>query len=172
MRIDLRDDQRRVIGSIEADPAQRPTRVAVPGAGRDVFLTWEGAVDDGGHLRRCVACGCGDLFREKAFPQITGLVVVLAFAGAVIGALGFVTMPVLIVMIAILLFDAAILVFSRSRLVCYQCRSSYHHLSIARYHRSWDRAMAERHPPAPPAPRDVQATTESPLPSSGRESLA
>lgn len=146
MRIELRDEHRRRIGRIMVDPALRPTRVAVVDSDREVFLNWDTALDDAGHLRRCVACGCPDLFREKAFPQVTVFVVVLAFAGAVVGALGYATTPpMLIAMGIVLAIDIAILLFSRRRLVCYRCRTSYHGLPPARYHRSWDRSIAERY---------------------------
>ena len=151
MRIELRDESRRRIGRIEVDPALRPTRVMAAGGrssgDREVFLNWDTALDDAGQLRRCVGCGCTDMFREKAFPQVTALVVVLAFIGAIIGALGLATnLPVLILMACVLVLDVAILVFSRRRLVCYRCRSTYHNLPIARYHRAWDRSKAERFP--------------------------
>ncbi len=152
MRIEWRDLRRRRIGRVDVDPAARPTRVPVVERGvhapeREVFLQWEGALDDAGQLRKCLACGSNDLFKEKAFPQVTGLVIVMAFMGAIVGALGLATnLPVLLLLLAVLVLDVAILVFSRRRLVCYQCRSSYHELPIARYHRSWDRAVADRYP--------------------------
>jgi hypothetical protein len=166
MRVELRDDRRRRIGRVAIDPAQRPTRVTVQtphraarststGAAeavgvREVFLNWDSALDDAGQLRRCVACGCPELFREKAFPQVTAIVVMLAFVGGIIGALGLAeNLPFLIAMAVVLVLDVAILVFSRRRLVCYRCRSTYHHLPIARYHRGWDRSRAERFPPEP-----------------------
>lgn len=153
MRIELRDEKRRRVGRIEVDPAARPTRVHVQDGDRELFLDWDTALDDAGHLRRCVVCGCPDLFRAKAFPQVTGFVIVLAFAGATLGALGLATTPpVLIAMVLVLAADLAILLLSRQRLVCHRCRTSYHDLPIARYHRRWDRAVAERH--APPASRD------------------
>jgi hypothetical protein len=160
MRIELRDDDRNRIGRIEVDPALRPTRVTVAATGREVFLDWDTVVDDAGHIRRCVACQCPDLFREKAFPQVTGIVVVLAFVGAVIGASGLVTqLPVLAVMVLVLVADVGILLFSRRRLVCYRCRTSYHRVPIAKYHRSWDRARAERYRDFP-----VRARTTLPRP--------
>ncbi len=153
------------MGRIDVDPALRPTRVKVVETDKEVFLNWDTAVDDSGQLRRCVACGCADLFVEKVFPVVTGVVVVLAFAGFIVGALGFLNVIpfagspyVLEAMGVILILDVAILLFSRRRLVCYQCRSSYHQIKIARYHRSWDRAVAERHPPTHPP----QATQTSP----------
>lgn len=155
MRIELRDGHRKRLGRIEVDPALRPTRVAVADTGREVFLNWDTALDDGGHLRRCVTCNCPDLFREKAFPQVTGIVVVLAFAGAVIGLSGLATrLPVLLVMSVVLIADVGILLFSRRRLVCYRCRTSYHGLPIAKYQKSWDRTRAERYRvPVSPAQR-------------------
>jgi len=125
---------------------------------REVFLTWDTALDDAGQLRRCVACGCPELFREKAFPQVTGFVVLLAFIGAIVGALGLATdLPVLLTMAGVLLLDVAILFFSRRRLVCYQCRSSFHDLPIARYHRPWDRSIADRYPAPQPLEPQIPA---------------
>lgn len=167
MRIELRDQQRRRIGRIEVDPTLRPTRVSVLGSQREVFLNWDTSQDDAGQLRRCVACGCGDLFKEKVFPQVTGLVVIVAFAGAAVSALGMATPPVLAAMIVVLAADVAILLLPRRRLVCYRCRTSYRGLPIARYHRPWDRAVADRFaPPATtqpqlvPAPTPDEATTQ------------
>jgi hypothetical protein len=147
MRIDVCDAQRRRIGRIEVDPARRPTRVRLETTNREVFLDWDTALDDAHRLRRCVVCSCNDLFKAKAFPQITGFVVVLAFVGAILGALGQVNTTTLIAMVVVLVADVSILLFSRQRLVCHRCRSSYHGLPIARYHRRWDRAVAERHGP-------------------------
>ena len=152
MRIELRDDSRATIGRIEIDPSLRPTRVSIVQTGREVFLDWDSALDDAGHLRRCVACGCQDLYQAKAFPQVTGLVVVLAFAGAIVGALGFATPPVLLVMVGVLVADVAILLFARKRLVCHRCRTSFHGLPIARYHPGWDRSVADRHTEQPAQP--------------------
>ncbi|MHC5023785.1 MAG: hypothetical protein ACYTGG_07725 [Planctomycetota bacterium] len=153
MRVELRDDNRHKVGRIDVDPAARPTRVVVPGADREVFLTWDGALDDAGQLRTCIACGCRDLFQEKAFPQITGLVVVIAFAGAVLGVLGLVNTAMLAAMVGVLLLDIGILILARRRLVCYRCRTSYHDIPIARYHQGWDRPVSDRHPAPPRAAR-------------------
>ncbi len=180
MRIELRDEHRRRIGRIDVDPALRPTRVAVVASDREVFLNWDTALDDAGNLRRCVACGCSDLFRDKTFPQVTGFVVALAFTGAVIGALGLATTtPMLVAMTAVLVLDIAVLLFSRHRLVCYRCRTSYHGLPIARYHRRWDRSTADEHPVAPlpdaengsgdgaASPRAATAAPVAPAPADG-----
>lgn len=154
------------MGRIDVDPNLRPTRVKLVESDREVFLNWETALDDGGRLRRCVACGCTDMFAEKVFPMVTGVVVVLAFVGFIVGALGFFGVfsfagspHILVAMSVILVLDVAILLFSRRRLVCYRCRSSFHGLPIARYHRSWDNSVAERHP----APQVIRPRRAGPL---------
>ncbi len=157
MRIELHDENRERIGRIEVDPTLRPTRVSIVNSDREVFLNWDIALDDAGCLRRCVACSCTDLFREKTFPQITILVVALAFAGAVVSALGLVNTPLLIAMCVVLALDIAILVVSRRRLVCYRCRTAYHGLPIARYHRRWDPSTAQRY--VRRAPLDTASST-------------
>jgi hypothetical protein len=147
--------------------AQQPTtdsRQPTTASPREVFLHWETALDDAGQLRRCVACGCTDLFIEKAFPMVTGAVVALAFIGAAMGAVGLAEAPpVLVGMAIVLVLDVAILIFSRRRLVCYRCRSTYRDLPIAPYHRPWDRSVADHHPATAPtaAPPPGQAPVES-----------
>ncbi|MCH6552248.1 MAG: hypothetical protein IH804_09600 [Planctomycetes bacterium] len=172
MQIELRDRDRRRIGRIDVDPALRPTRVGIVGTGREVFLDWDTALDDAGHLRRCVACGGPEVFREKAFPQVTGFVVALAFAGAIVAALGFANEPaVLGAMALVLVLDIAILVLSKQRLVCYRCRTNYRGLPIARYHRRWDRATADRYPPLqrPTGAAPAGARRPSPLRPAAKE---
>lgn len=172
IRVELRDEARQRIGRVEVDPIERPTRVRTIDTDRDVFLTWDSAVDDAGRLRRCIACGCHDLFKVKTFPQITGFVVVAAFAGAIIGVLGLVTPPLLVGMVLVLVLDIAILLFSRQHLVCYRCRSSYYNLPIASYHKPWDRGRAETYASdadtTQPDAAAVQPASEPPASDAGR----
>ena len=166
MRIELRNHEGRRAGRVIVDPAQRPTRARTAAGDREVFLKWDTALDDAGQLRRCIVCGGRDLYTEKAFPQVTGFVIVLAFAGAVVGALGYATTPpMLIAMAVVLVLDVAILLFSRRRLVCYACRTSYHELPIARYHKPWDRPTADR---LRGSLRESEAPAEQLLPASDR----
>ena len=102
MIVRLRDQYRRRIGRLILPDDARPTRARLEESDREVFLHWDGAVDDAGKLRRCLGCSCQDLFQERAFPQVTAFVVVMAFAGAVISILGFATPPVLIAMCVVL----------------------------------------------------------------------
>ena len=120
------------------DLLEQPATVHVEPTGEELFLDWNSTVDDSGHLRGCVACG-NDVFRERTFPQVTWIVVVLAFAGAVAGILGLVTTwPMLIAMAAVLVIDIAILKFSFTRLVCYKCGARFSNVKIAPYHERWD----------------------------------
>lgn len=143
--------------------AARPTRVKLstdgrtPSAdGREIFLTWDGAIDDAGCVKACVVCGCTSLFRKRSFPRVMIFVVPLAFAGAVVAALGYAQNPwVLGAMVVLLVIDAAIFFFAPKHLVCYRCRSTYSDTSIARYHHDWDRMTAQRFP----APSLESATT-------------
>tara|TARA_B100001059_G_scaffold223568_1_gene248676 strand:- start:2094 stop:2555 length:462 start_codon:yes stop_codon:yes gene_type:complete len=144
VRIVLPDPKGAGRKSIEVDPAQRPTRVQSLEEAGDVFLEWDQAIDDDGHLRRCLCCA-GPLYRRKAFPQVTGFVIVLAFALSLVGILGFAdNIGLLVVMTIVLLMDISILLFARTYLDCYRCGSSHRKLTIASYHRSWDRATANR----------------------------
>ena len=166
MRIELRDEGRQKLGRVEIDIHARPTRVHAPDADRDVILSWDSALDDAGRLRRCLACGSSDMYRAKAFPQITGFVIIAAFAGAVIGALGLATPPMLVGMTVVLIIDIGILFFVRESLVCYRCRSAYRDIPIARYHDRWDRTVAERFQPletneAPEARRPMDTEARS-----------
>ena len=59
--------------------------------------------------------------------------------------LGYATEWWILALLAIVLaIDIGILVVAESRLACYRCGSIYRKLKIARYHRPWDRGMAER----------------------------
>jgi len=159
---------RRRIGTIVVDPTLRPTRVTVVDSNREIFLNWESAFDDSDQLRRCLICGCNDLYRDKVFPAATAIVVILAFAGAAVGLLGLATNPIMLgALVAVLVIDIAILVFSRSRLVCYRCGSAFRALRIASYHKRWDRGTADRY-----TPEDAADTRAAPEPRPSREAPA
>ena len=145
MRIVLPPDGERRSEVLEVDPQRRPSRVRVPEQDRDVFLDWDQALDDEGHLRRCLLCGSG-VYRRKSFPQVTGFVVVLALALALVGLLGFADdVPLLIGMSIVLLIDICILCFAGTHLICYGCTASYKSTAIAPWHRPWDRREASKH---------------------------
>ena len=150
MRVDVREVDGQWLGRVEIDLAARPNLVQLPppelgGSGSERFLHWDGAVDDGGCLRKCVVCNGGTLYRSKVLPLVTPFVGVLAFVGAVVGLLGYATNPlVLPALVVLLIVDVATLALARERLVCYRCGSTYAGARVARYHRRWSRSEAER----------------------------
>lgn len=151
MRIEPRDASGRRLARVELDERARPARVALGGRSGEVFLRWEGALDDASALRRCVICGSADLYARKNFPQVTPFVVALAFGGVAVAVLGYTANPVVFALLAALLaIDVIVLLVAQRQLVCYGCGSIYTSLRIARYHRPWDRAVAERVAKSPP----------------------
>tara|TARA_B100000959_G_scaffold36828_1_gene35449 strand:- start:4571 stop:5017 length:447 start_codon:yes stop_codon:yes gene_type:complete len=137
MLVKLRHDGQK-IGQFSVDLLEQPSTVMVGPDGDEIYLEWNSTVDDSGHLRGCISCG-GEVFREKTFPQITWIVVVLAFAGAVASILGLVTTWLMLIAMAIVLtIDVGILTLSYTRLVCYTCDTRYSKLNIAKYHEPWD----------------------------------
>jgi hypothetical protein len=145
MRIELRDSSRKRMARIEVDEAARPARVVVPGKAHDLFPRWEGAIDDAGSLRRCVVCGCDHLYVRRNLPQVTPVIAVLAFSGAVVAILGYAASPwATAALVALLIVDVMVLLFSKRQIACYRCGAIYGRIRIARFHRAWDRAVAEK----------------------------
>lgn len=145
MRIELRDSNGRRVSRVEVDERARPARVQLGEGGQDLFLRWEGALDDASSLRKCVVCGCGELYARKSLPQVTPFVVVLALSGAAVAILGYATNPLVVaLLVALLVVDVLTLILARRQLVCYGCGATYSALRIARYNRPWDRAVADK----------------------------
>jgi hypothetical protein len=121
-----------------------PSRLSIDG-GPDIFPDWDRARDDAGALRRCVLCGEEHMYRRKLLPQVTGLIVVLAFTLALLSLLGYFGGPVILaIMVVVLLFDLGILFFSPESLHCYSCQAEYRDLNIGTWHKPWSRAMGRR----------------------------
>lgn len=162
MRADVRSPSGERLGRVEIDPDTRPVRIRPAGADRDLFLEWDGVIDDAGHLRSCLVCGHPRLYRTRSLPRLTPFVVALAFGGATVALLGWATDPVVLVLLAILLaVDIGLLVAARSRLVCYRCGTVYDRMPIARYHRPWEADVAERDREQAPTDGDPPAAGES-----------
>ena len=126
------------------DPSQRPPRVPLEEGSGEVFLAWDGALDDAGHLRKCLCCGSPNLYRIRSLPTVTPIIVILAFVGAAVGLLGYANNPVVLTsLVVVLLFEVMIILVARNRLVCYRCRSRYSDIQIARYHPGFDREQSD-----------------------------
>lgn len=144
----LRDRERRWIGPCVVDPADRPGRVEA--GGREVFLDWDRAVDDGGRLRRCPACGCEDLYATRRFGAAWVVVgVTLAFVAPVVlsgldqGGMG-ALVGKLVCGVGVVVVLSAWLVSPRA-LVCYRCRSRYDRMPVSRQRRGWRQSVAARY---------------------------
>ena len=145
MQVDVRSQHGDRVGRIEFDPATRPVRIRPEASDQDVFLEWDGAVDDAGQLRACVICGDRHLYRTRTLPQVTPFVILIALFGATISLLGFAnSVWVLGTLVVVLAIDVGVLLLARTRLVCYRCGSVYDDLRVAGYHRRWDPTVAER----------------------------
>ncbi|MHC4245742.1 MAG: hypothetical protein GWP75_10995 [Planctomycetia bacterium] len=145
MQVDVRSQHGDRVGRIEFDPETRPVRIRPDASERDVFLEWDGAVDDAGQLRACVICGDRHLYRARTLPQVTPFVILIALAGATISLLGFANSAwVLGMLVVVLAIDVGVLLLARTRLICYRCGSIYDDLRVAGYHRRWDPTLAER----------------------------
>ena len=143
MRVDVRSPSGERLGRVEIDPDTRPVRIRPAGADRDLFLEWDGVIDDAGHLRSCLACGHPRLYRSRSLPDdpVRGRP---RLRWATVALLGWATDPVVLVLLAILLaVDIGLLMAGRSRLVR-RCGTVYDRMPIARYHRPWEADVAER----------------------------
>lgn len=148
VRIDLRDKQRQALFEVELDAVRPASVVRHPSGQPEIHLQWEGTRDDGGHLRKCPACGCRELFARKDFPQVTGFIIVVLAALIALGLFG--ARQVLagwIVLAAMVVVDAAIYLFAGRCLVCYRCRSEFRDLPIRRDHPGWDLSIGEKYRP-------------------------
>ncbi|MFP4144618.1 MAG: hypothetical protein ACLFV3_05700 [Phycisphaeraceae bacterium] len=150
MHIDLRDRNRRPLFQVQADMAHLPTVVRAAGdERRAVHLDWDRAMDDGGRLRRCPACGCGELFVRKRVPQVTVFVAVLLSAAAAMVLFGYGRANLAIITLAVVVVaDVLIFLFAPRSLVCYRCHSEYRGIPIAAGHSRWDSGVDERYRPA------------------------
>jgi hypothetical protein len=130
--------------TISVELASRPSKIMIDNTSEEVFLDWDATVDDSDRLRSCIVCS-RDLYKERAFPQITGIVIVFAFAGGIAGVVGFLTTwSMLMVMVIVLIVDIAILLFDKPRLVCYGCGTKFKKTAIAPHFQGWDQHRAEQ----------------------------
>jgi hypothetical protein len=111
---------------------ERPAR-ATPSAGGELSCThchWSRPVGKEERLeegpRRCLVCGCDDLWRQKDFPQNVGLAIVAL--GAILSSLfWWKHMPLtsLGILLAFALADMVLFMVMKDVLVCYRCKARY-----------------------------------------------
>ena len=166
MQIDINDRSRRRLGRVNLDSEARPPRAHVASSDEEIFLDWEGTLDDAGNLRRCLSCGSSHLFRIKTLPSVTPIFVILAFAGTAVSLFGYANNPVILAaLILVMIAELVILVVSRTKIVCYRCRSRYANTQIATYHLAFNQQIAElaiNQPDGEPALAEKDGLKEEP----------
>jgi len=96
--------------------------------------------------RRCLVCGCDDLWRQKDFPQRLGVAMVAL--GAVLSTIAFALyMPVtaLGVLLGFALVDLLLFTFMKDVLVCYRCHARYRDAVLDDDHPRFNLETAERY---------------------------
>ena len=78
-------------------------------------------------------------------PSLPVLLRLALLSGTVVALLGYAAnRAVFSLLAALLVVDILTLLLAQRQVVCYGCGAVYSHLHIARYHRAWDRSIAER----------------------------
>ncbi|MBI3865289.1 MAG: hypothetical protein HY290_25730 [Planctomycetia bacterium] len=99
-----------------------------------------------GAPQACLVCGCGDLWRQKDFPQKLGLAIVAL--GGILSTIAFsLYMPLtsLGVLLAFALADLLLFTFMKDVLVCYSCHARYRNAELRDDHPRFNLETAERY---------------------------
>src|SRR5215471_15285311 len=99
-----------------------------------------------GAPRRCLLCGCDDLWRQKDFPQRIGVTMVAL--GAILSTIAWAYhMPAtaLGVLLAFALVDLLLFTFMKDVLVCYRCSARYGDVEFRDDHPRFNLETAERY---------------------------
>lgn len=94
----------------------------------------------------CVVCGCGDLWRQKDFPQRLGLLMVAA--GALMSTVFWWFMQPAWAIGVLLLFalvDGLLYTLMRDVLVCYRCKARHRHAPLDGRHERFNLETHERY---------------------------
>lgn len=148
MRISVNNLDREPQGVVIVDETSQPARAGLRGTDRQIDLKWQNAVDEQGHLRRCVVCGCREIFKRRDFPQRFGLMLVIAAAVAsvILLARGEALWSMAVLLAAVVI-DRVVYVFTKECLVCYRCRSEFREVVVDSSHEPWDLAIGEKYRP-------------------------
>lgn len=132
---------------VEVDAKQPPGIIRDAGdPSREVFLDWAGAIDDQGHIRKCPVCECTEFFVRKNLPQVTAFVLVLiAAAIAVAFYAADNLLAALLVLGTVVIVDLLIFFFAGRNVICYQCRTEFSQIPIAKNQQPWQAHVGERY---------------------------
>jgi hypothetical protein len=132
------------------EQARRTSVTADSGIVRCEACTWSRPLREGdvagGVPRRCVVCDCGDLWRQKDFPQRLGLAMVAL--GAILSTIAWayhLPATALGVLLAFALADLLLFAFMKDVLVCYRCQARYRHAELGEDYPRFSLETAERY---------------------------
>ncbi len=103
------------------------------------------AVDSSGHLKQCIVCGNGDLWRQKNFPQFWGVVIVAI--GAIVSSVFYAYYQPLWAMgtlMLVALIDMGLYIWMPDVLMCYRCQTRHGSISTEG-HSDFDHEMFEKY---------------------------
>jgi hypothetical protein len=95
---------------------------------------------------RCLVCGCGDLWRQKDFPQRLGLAMVAL--GAILSTIAWayhLPATALGVLLGFALVDLLLFTFMKDVLVCYRCNARYRDAALGEDYPRFNLEKAERY---------------------------
>lgn len=117
--------------------AQAPA-AACPGCGGELSIR----APSGSSLDACCACGCPNLYVEKAFPQTLGC---LAIAAGAALAIAFARPTYGLSFAGMIILDAALYRLVPSRTVCYACSAEHRDFPPNPRHRPHDLLIAGKY---------------------------
>ena len=105
-----------------------------------------GAVEDKGHIRRCLVCSSQDLFIRKDFPQRLGMsIVVLGFAASCIAWYYHQIVFTFCILFATALVDVVLYLLMGDVLECYRCQAQYRGIVSLKRHQPFALEVHERY---------------------------
>jgi hypothetical protein len=96
-------------------------------------------------LEACPRCGGREFFVRKDFPQVFGLLLVVAAAGVSTYYLTEIGFYALGILAAAAVVDALLYVVIGKLTVCYRCRAEFRKAPISPDHKPFDLATAEKY---------------------------
>ena len=95
---------------------------------------------------RCLACGCEDLWRQKDFPALAGVVIVgIAILLSTLAWAWMRPMLAIGILMAFALADMLLFLVMRDALVCYRCHAKFRHVTASDRHSKFNLELNERY---------------------------
>ena len=123
---------------------------ALPDSVRCAHCDWSRGVPENSAARtqpvQCLVCGCGDLWRQKDFPQRLGLFLVIL--GTVFSTIAWYhhrPLTAIGILLGLALADLVLFAFMKDMLVCYRCRAQHRDAQTDDQHPRFSLELAERY---------------------------